>query len=188
MSIINSNYSAFYVSEPFDPSPLGANATRDFCHYNMLRAWKGKDGSFPFNDAHDKTYNVRDGSDWEYTLKPRLRERLRGSKNIILFLSSITISSIALREEIDYGINECDLPIIVVYPDYNEKESLLTKEKDGLSSSVKKLWDKLPIFKELKSKVPVLHLPFKQSLIKQALENKDFMINTKCEAKDYFYK
>lgn len=72
MSYRNANYSAFYVSEPFSESNLGANSTHDFVYYNMLRMWRGEDNSFPFNDAHDKTYNVRDGSDWEKTLKPRL--------------------------------------------------------------------------------------------------------------------
>jgi len=61
----NSNYTAFYVAEPFEPVSLGAHATKDFCYYNTLRAWKGKDTSFPFNDAHAKTYSVRDGSNWE---------------------------------------------------------------------------------------------------------------------------
>ena len=62
MSYQNANYSAFYVSEPFSESNLGANSTHDFVYYNMLRMWKGEDNSFPFNDAHDKTYNVRDGT------------------------------------------------------------------------------------------------------------------------------
>ena len=108
------NYSAFYVSEPFSESSLGAHATKDFCYYNMLKAWKGSDSTFPFNNAHETTYNVRDNSDWELTLKPRLRARLRNSKNIILFLSSNTVNSRALREEIEYGINELKLPIIVI--------------------------------------------------------------------------
>jgi len=144
MAYRNGNYAAFYVAEPFDPSALGANATKDFQYYNLLRAWKGADSSFPFNDSHDKTYNVRDGSDWDSTLKPRLRERLRNSKNIVLFLSSITVSSRALREEIDYGINDQGLPVIVIYPEYDSKESLLTN--GVLKQSVKNLWDKLPIF------------------------------------------
>lgn len=36
----NSNYTAFYVDEPFSPSPLAAYVTKDFCYYNMLKAWK----------------------------------------------------------------------------------------------------------------------------------------------------
>lgn len=85
MTYRNGNYAAFYVAEPFSTSTLGAHATKDFCYYNTLKMWKGKDDKFPFIDSHDKTYSVRDGSDWESTLKPRLRERLRNSKNIILF-------------------------------------------------------------------------------------------------------
>ncbi|MDI2113863.1 hypothetical protein QJV33_11345 [Commensalibacter sp. TBRC 10068] len=85
MSYKNGNYCAFYVKEPFSTSNLGANSTKDFMYYNMLQAWKGSDKNFPFNDSHNKTYNVRDGSDWEKTLKPRLRMRLNNSKNIIFF-------------------------------------------------------------------------------------------------------
>ena len=95
MAYRNGNYSAFYVKEPFNESNLGANATKDFVYYNLLRAWKGGDAAFPFIDSHDKNYNVRDGSDWEKTLKPRIHERLSNSKNIILFLSSITVNSMS---------------------------------------------------------------------------------------------
>ena len=126
MAYRSGNYTAFYVAEPFSSSTLGANATKDFCYFNLLRSWKGAEASFPFIDSHDKTYSVRDGSDWEKTLKPRLRERLRNSKNIVLFLSSTTVNSRALAEEIDYGINDQGLPVIVIYPEYDTKESLLT--------------------------------------------------------------
>jgi len=121
MAYRNGNYSAFYVQTPFNQNNLGANSARDFVYYNLLKVWKAKDTTFPFNDSHNKNYNVRDNSDWETTLKPRLRERLRNSKNIILFLSSITKNSTALREEIDYGTNNQGLPIIVIYPEFNEK-------------------------------------------------------------------
>ena len=68
MSYRNGNYCAFYVSEPFSESNLSAEATHDFLYYHMLRMWKGKDSSFPFIDSHNKTYNVRDESDWDSTL------------------------------------------------------------------------------------------------------------------------
>ena len=41
------NYTAFYVTEPFDESNLGANVTRDFVYYRELQTWKAKDSSFP---------------------------------------------------------------------------------------------------------------------------------------------
>ncbi|SBW10780.1 conserved hypothetical protein [uncultured delta proteobacterium] len=185
MAYRNGNYAAFYVAEPFDPSALGANATKDFQYYNLLRAWKGADSSFPFNDSHDKTYNVRDGSDWESTLKPRLRERLRNSKNIVLFLSSITVSSRALREEIDYGINDQGVPVIVIYPEYDSKESLLTN--GALKQSIKNLWDKLPIFRDSMKEVPTLHVPMKKELIKSALQNDGYMVGSKKEPGIYRY-
>lgn len=185
MTSRNGNYVAFYVAEPFNASPLSAHATKDFCYYNMLRAWKGSDASFPFNDSHEKTYNVRDSSDWDATLKPRLRERIRNSKNIVLFLSSNTVSSKALREEIDYGINDQGLPVIVIYPEYDSKESLLI---DGsLRRSVKKLWENIPIFKNSMNVVPTLHIPLKKSLIQSALNDENFMLSTKTASKIFRY-
>jgi len=186
VAVSNGNYCAFYVAEPFTESALGAHATKDFVYYNLLRSWKGKDSSFPFVDSHDKTYNVRDNSDWESTLKPRLRERLRYSKNIVLLLSDKTVSSRALREEIDYGINTLGLPVIAVYPDYDSKESLLSN--GSLKQEVKNLWDKLPIFKNSMDKVPTLHFPMKKDLIETALNNQGFMLGTKKSADIYIYK
>ena len=179
------NYTAFYVAEPFNTGALGAHATKDFCHYNLLRAWKGADSSFPFIDSHDKTYNVRDNSDWELTLKPRLRERIRKSKNIVLFLSSNTANSRALREEIDYGINDQCLPVIVIYPDYDSKASLLTE--GSLKQSVKNLWNNLPVFRDSMNNVPTLHLPLSKSLIDISLRDADFMIATKSKSGVYRY-
>lgn len=184
----NGNYSAFYVSEPFSESSLGAHATKDFVYYNMLRAWKGNDSTFPFNDSHNTNYNVRDSSDWEFTLKPRIRERIRNSKNIILFLSSLTKSSRAIREEIDYGINTEGLPIIVVYPEYEEKSDIINCQSETIKKQIIDLWDNLPIFRDSKDNVPTLHIPNKKNLIRSALNDHDFMVASKCIAGNYFYK
>ena len=168
MAYRNGNYTAFYVSEPFKETHLGAYTTHDFVYYNMLRMWKGADSTFPFNDSHEKTYNVRDGSDWEKTLKPRLHQRLDNSKNIILFLSSITKNSKALREEIDYGINTKGLPVIVIYPDYSSKSDI--KNSDGsVKSEITDLWDKLPIFRDSMDNVATLHIPMKKEEVEFAV-------------------
>lgn len=185
MAYKNGNYCAFYVAEPFSESALGAHATKDFVYYNLLRSWKGKDSSFPFNDSHDKTYNVRDGSDWESTLKPRLRERLRNSKNVVLFLSERTVNSRALREEIDYGINSLELPVIVTYPDYNTKESLL--HNGSLKQEIENLWSKVPVLRDSIDKVPTLHVPLNKDLISLSLNDKDLMVNTKTYPDKYHY-
>ncbi|HMS09700.1 MAG TPA: TIR domain-containing protein, partial [Pyrinomonadaceae bacterium] len=150
-----------------------------------LTMWKGKDAAFPFIDSHEKTYNVRDNSGWE-TLKKRLRERIRNSKNIVLFLSTHTMSSPALREEIDYGINDQGLPVIVIYPDYASKAELLFN--GDLSLSVKRLWHNLPIFRESMLKVPTLHVPMKKQIIADALRDTGFMLATKKAPNYYWYK
>lgn len=179
------NYCAFYVDEPFDQNNLQAFSTPDFRTYNLLRAWKGKDISFPFNDSHEKNYNVRDDSDWENTLKPRLRERIRKSKNIVLILSEITKYSRALKEEIDYGINDQGLPVIVIYPDYSNKSDIA--DSSGIRNEIKELWDKLPVFRDNMYKVPTIHVPNKKALIKKALEDESFMVNSKKDNKDYYF-
>lgn len=181
------NYSAFYVSEPFNESSLGAHATEDFCYYNMLRAWKGGDPTFPFNNAHDTTYNVRDNSDWESTLKPRLRKRLSNSKNLILFLSNKTVNSRALREEIDYAINTLKLPVIAIYPDLKTLKELRNSTNTNFSSTVINLWNKLPLFRDSKSKIPVLHIPMDKEIIRRALNNSDFRLNSGKNSDDYYY-
>ena len=180
------NYAAFYVSEPFDQSNLGASATKDFVYYNLLKAWKAADSNFPFNDSHDKNYNVRDGSDWEKTLKPRLHDRLSKSKNIVLFLSSNTKNSNAVREEIDYGVNTKELPVIVVYPDFAEKSDIVT-DSNKFRKQVTDLWDKLPVLRNAMGSVPMFHIPNKKSLIEKALKDTDFMVNTKIDGGNYFF-
>jgi hypothetical protein len=187
MAYRTGNYTAFYVSEPFNQSNLAANATRDFITYNQLKAWKGLDSSFPFVDSHDKNYNVRDTSDWDTTLKPRLRDRLNSSKNIILILSSVTSNSKALREEIEWGINACDLPVIVIYPEFKEKSDIIDCDKKVIKVQIRKLWDKLPVFRNTMIKVPTLHIPKNKSLIEKALKDPDFSVATKVKSDLFFY-
>lgn len=187
MAYRNGNYSAFYVSEPFSESNLGASATKDFVSYNLLRAWKAKDSDFAFNDSHNKNYNVRDGSDWEKTLKPRIHERLNNSKNIILFLSSITVNSRALREEIIFGMQTSGLPVIVVYPEYSEKKDIINCDTKSIRQHIKSLWDKFPSFRNNLNEVPTLHIPLNKAIISKALNNSDFCVSTKCSPNAYFY-
>jgi MTH538 TIR-like domain (DUF1863) len=187
MSNRTGNYCAFYVKTPFKETNLGANTAKDFVYYKTLQMWKGSDTSFPFVDSHDKNYNVRDDSDWETTLKPRLRDRLSKSKNIILFLSSITSNSQALKEEIDYGINTKGLPIIVVYPEYSEKSDIINCDSKTFKQQIKNLWNYLPIFRDSMDKVPTIHIPMNKALIKKVLEDTDFMVATKGEATKRIY-
>lgn len=178
------SYTAFYVKEPFVESNLGARAAHDFCYYNILRLWAVIDPNFPFKDAHDMTYNVRDDSQWE-TLKARLHERLRQSQNIILILSKDTKNSRALREEIDYGVNVLGLPIIFVYINVDEE----TMVKDGALNVdvLSEYWRKLPILDGVMDKVPSFHVPMRKGYIASAIIDPDVCVNTKKEVVCYFY-
>lgn len=187
MAYRNGNYASFYVSEPFSESNLGAHATKDFLYYNLLHAWKGGDSTFPFIDSHNKNYNVRDGSDWEKTLKPRIHERIRNSKNIVLFLSSITKNSKALREEVDYGINDNSLPVIVVYPEYSDESDIIICSSNEFKEQITDLWDSLPKFRDSMYKVPTIHVPNKKQRIREALGDPKFMVNTQGDANTYFF-
>lgn len=180
MAYRNGTYSAFYVSEPFDPSGLGAYKAKDFVYYMTVKMWRSADPGFPFVDSHDRTYNVRDGSSWECTLKPRLRERLRSSKNILLFLSERTKASRALSEEMTYGIKQLRLPVIVVYPDLDP-----INLSGNVSYSARALWDKLPAFKNNMWYVPTLHVPLKKDALRKALDDPDLMIQTKASPGTY---
>lgn len=184
MNYRNGNYAAFYVVEPFKETNLGAYAAKDFVYYNLLRAWNASDSRFPFIDSHSKNYNVRDGSNWEATLKPRIRERLRSSKNIVLFLSSVTKNSVALREEVDYGINHLFLPVIVVYPEFRIKIC----ENGKILRDVENLWSKIPKFRDSMKNVPTLHVPNNKELIKLGLEDKKFMVQTAGTAGTYTFR
>jgi len=188
MAYRNGNYSAFYVAEPFNENNLGAHSTKDFVSYNLLRAWKSDDDSFPFIDSHNKNYNVRDGSDWERTLKPRIQDRLSNSKNMILFLSSITKNSRALREEINFGIGTKGLPVIAVYPEYKEKRDIINCSSETIKKQIKDLWDKVPAFRNQMNSVPTLHIPYKKALIKSALDNSYFQVGSKRSPGVFFYK
>lgn len=180
----NENYTSFYVEEPFVPRSVRMNKQPDFIYYNQLKLFKKQDNNFPFVDVHYNNYNVRDASYWG-VLKPRIRTRLQKSKNIILFLSHATKQSRTLREEIEYGVNNQELPIIVIYPDYQTEASLLN-HKD-LKQEIKNLWNLLPIFQRLKHKVPTLHIPMDKETISKALQNEQFMISTKREKDLYVY-
>lgn len=181
------NYAAFHVDEPFSEGNAGAHSARDFCYYNLLRVWKDMDPSFPFLDSHGKGYDVRDGSDWEGTLEARIRGRLRDAQNLVLFLSSATKDSRALREEMDYGVNDLGLPVIVVYPDYRERSDIANCESNRIRKEIEDLWGRLPGLRELMERVPTIHVPNKKQLIRHALETDDFKADTRGKPGISFY-
>lgn len=64
------------------------------------------------------------------------------------------------------------LPIIVIYPDFEEKPVIWCSTR--MRKQVKELWDELPQFRDNMDKVATLHLSYKKSLILSVLEDPDF--------------
>ena len=87
----------------------------------------------------------------------------------------------------DYGINTCDLPVIVVYPDYREKSDIIGCVSQNIRQQIEDLWDKLPRFRDSMDQVPTLHVPNNKALIQSALGDPDFMVTTKRKAGKFFY-
>lgn len=179
------NYSVFHVEEPFNELSAGAMAQKDYFYYNQLRTWKFKDELFPFNDLHVKKYDVRDGSDWDTVLKPRIKQRLDQADNIILILSENTFQSRCLKAELEYGIGHLKLPVIVIYADITDKKHMKVEGKKDMSFKVHYFLNKLPVFKQLKSQIPVLHVPLDKEMVAKALKKNNFVKNTHLQPNNY---
>lgn len=91
----------------------------------MLRAWRASDNiDFNFPDSHLKTAQVRDTSS-EATLKDRLRERMRNSKNMLVIISEDTnFDRGLLNWEIKTAMEDYNLPVIVAYAGRNSLYNL----------------------------------------------------------------
>lgn len=88
----------------------------DWHYFELLKAWQQNDNVwFNFVNSHEKTYAVRDTSSLE-TLKGRLLERMRNSKNMLVIVSPQTNKNRGLLNwEIEQAVEKYGLPIIVAY-------------------------------------------------------------------------
>lgn len=179
------NYTAFFVADPETKTNLDYNTADGLRYLNQLKAWKKKDSSFPFVNAHSKTYSVRDDS-LPATLEQRLHQRLRMSKNIILFLESQTRDTEALHKEIDFGINRLGLPVIVVYPQIKRNRDIINAFNSA-SNPLEDLWKKIEIFKNSMGNVATIHIPFRKRYIAQALIDEDFTVQHMAKPDAYWF-
>jgi len=126
------------------------DADNDIHYYRLMTAWKENEKiSFNFHNAHEIN-NLRDGSS-EDQIKRKLRERLNGTKVMIVLIGSYTKNLYKyVRWEIEYAIQN-NVPVIAVN---------LNKSKNQ---------DKFcpPILKEELA----IYIPFGQKIIDYALNN-----------------
>ncbi|MCQ6557244.1 TIR domain-containing protein [Paenibacillus mendelii] len=95
------------------------HVSSDLKYYSLLRAWNKSDNhDLTFSNSHEKAYQVRDSST-QATLKARLLERMKNSKNMLLIISDDTNYDRGLLNfEIEKAVDYYELPLIIAYPEY----------------------------------------------------------------------
>lgn len=147
-------------------------------YFNLLKAWsENKNIDFSFSDSHQKTYQVNDSSKIA-TLKNRLEERLRNSKNMIVIITNNTSWNRGLLcWEIEKAVDYYKLPLLIVYTDYSKIINVDSHSQE---------WPKALKERIENGKAKCIHLPFRKELILDAISQ--FSINSKYPntSKDYY--
>ncbi len=163
MAYRNGTYVAFDGNDTTDPTKS------DMKYYGILQSWNSnKNIEFNFSDSHKKTYQVKDSSSIN-TLKSRLLDRMKNSKNMLIIISDDTNWNRGmLNFEIEKAVDYYKLPLIIAYTKFN-------KIRDA-----KLLSDKWP--KALKERIDnesakCIHVPFRKEPILDAISQ--FSVNNK---------
>jgi len=155
MAYRNGTYIAFHAEGTNVPTDS------DMKYYNLLKAWTAKtDDDFSVIDSHEKSAAVRDSSRKE-TLRTRLKERLRNSKNLLLIIGATTkFDTDWVPFELRYAIDECEIPIIATYTDY---KYILDP------SQLSHIWPEALKIRINNDTAKVIHIPFKKEPIDAAI-------------------
>jgi hypothetical protein len=151
----NGTYVAFDGNATNDPTK------GDLKYLGLLRAWNKSDKfRLTFSDSHKKTYQVRDSSLQE-TLKRRLTERLKNSKNMLIIISDGTNWNRGLLNwEIERAVDVYSLPLIIAYTGERAiLNPLLMKDK----------WPKSLAERICNSTAMCIHIPFREKAIADAV-------------------
>jgi hypothetical protein len=155
MTYRNGTYVAFHAGGTSDPT------ASDIRYYNTMKMWSANENiDFTLIDSHEKTSSIRDSSLKE-TLRRALVSRLNNSKNMVLILTGSTKNDTDwVPFEISHAIDECQMPIIAAYPDFDfvlNPASLISYWPRALESRI------------TNGTARVLHIAFKQVAIFNAI-------------------
>ena len=155
MAYRSGTYVAFHAAGTSDPT------ASDMKYYNLLRAWSELDDvDFRFVNSHEKSAAVRDSTKKE-RLCAVLRERLRNSRNMVLVLGATTrFDTDWVPFEIEYAVDNCKLPIIAAYPDYEYIRN---------PSALWTLWPSALYTRIWTEAAHVIHVPFKRAVLADAI-------------------
>ncbi|MDA3950338.1 MAG: TIR domain-containing protein [Spirochaeta sp.] len=159
MAYRNGTYIAFHADGTNQPGKS------DIDYYNLMKAWSAKtDDDFSMINSHEKTSAVRDSS-MRATLRARLLERLKNSKNMVLIIGKTTKNDTDwVPFEISQAIDTCKIPIIAAYTDYT---SILAP------ADLRPLWP-LALAQRIDNQTAhVIHIPFKKAPLMDAMPRFD---------------
>ena len=163
MAYRNGTYIAFAADGQTDPTKS------DIKYYNIIKGWHSMDSKeFKFINSHDKVSAVRDTSKKE-TIQRSLRERLNNSKRMLLLIGETTrFDTDFVPYEINYAIDNSKLPIICCYVKENKR---ITGQ---IPSRLTNLIPKVLMDKINNNQVRTIHIPFRERVILQAINEFDF--------------
>jgi len=155
MAYRNGTYIAFHADGTNQPGKS------DIDYYNLMKAWSAKtDDDFSMINSHEKTSSVRDTSNRE-TLRKRLSERLRNSKNMVLIIGATTKNDTDwVPFEIAQAVDTCEIPIIAAYTDYSPVLE---------PAEFWPLWPKALADRINNKSASVIHIPFKKAPLLDAI-------------------
>lgn len=137
----------------------------DIKYYNLLKGWNlMKNRTFHFINPHERGPQLR-GESQEETIKRTLRGRLDNSKRFMLLVGNTTrLDTDFVPYEIQYAIDTCKLPVIVVY--VNHKARITNSIPAALTSLLPKaLTERIN-----NDKTKTIHIPFRERIINKAIE------------------
>ena len=138
----------------------------DIKYYNLLKGWdKMKGKEFKIINPHEKGSMLRQWSK-EETIKRTLRERLNNSSRLLLLVGNTTrLDTDFVPYEIEYAIDNCNLPVIVSYVNYRNR---ITGEcpKHLVNLLPKSLKDRMD-----NDSVKTIHIPFRERIISEAISD-----------------
>lgn len=155
MAYRNGTYIAFDGNGTTNPTE------GDMKYYGLLRKWNNSNKfELTFSDSHLKTYQVKDSS-LVNTLKARLLERMKNSKNMLLIISDDTNWDRGmLNYEIEKAVDHYKIPLIIAYTGYSYiLNPLALREK----------WPKALLQRIDNKTAKCIHIPFKEKAISSAI-------------------
>ena len=140
--------------------------TSDIKYYRLIQGWDlMKNRDFKIINSHEKGPSLRQGS-LDETIKRTLRSRLDNSSKMLLLVGRTTrFDDDFVPYEIQYAIDNCNLPIIVCYV---EERNRIT---NSLSNTLRNKLPKVLLDRIQSGKAKTLHIPFRQRILNQALND-----------------